>query len=166
MKRRLLGQAALVHLGAWGRLTPWASLGLLAACASGPAPRVPTAPALGPAPAPVPAGGLRVSGTVSYLQRIALPPDSEVIVQLRDISRQDAKADVLAEQRFVARSQVPLPFELLVDAARVDPRMRYAVSARIERAGRLMFINDKLYPVLTQGHGNRVEMILHMVARP
>lgn len=168
MKRRLLGQAALAHLGALGRFAPWASLGLLAACASDPAPRVPTAPAPGPgpAPAPVPAGGLRVSGTLSYLQRIALPPDSDVIVQLRDISRLDAKADILAEQRFSARSQVPLPFELLVDPARVDPRMRYAVSARIERAGRLMFINDKLYPVLTQGHGNRVEMILHMVARP
>lgn len=44
--------------------------------------------------------------------------------------------------------------------------MRYAVAARIEQGGKLLFINDKIYPVLTQGHGNRVDLILHMVARP
>ena len=115
---------------------------------------------------PVAATGVRVSGSISYLQRVALPPDSDVIVQLRDVSRVDAKADLLAEQRFTTRSQVPLPFELLVDPAKIDPRMRYAVAARIERGGKLMFINDKLYPVLTQGHGSRVEMVLHMVAKP
>ncbi|UUZ65443.1 YbaY family lipoprotein [Polaromonas sp. P1-6] len=109
----------------------------------------------------------RVSGNISYLQRIALPPDSDVIVQLlQDVSRMDAKADILAEQRFTTSSQVPLPFELLVDPAKINPRMRYAVAARIERGGKLMFINDKLYPVLTQGHGSRVDLILHMVARP
>jgi len=153
MKRRMITMAAL------------AALGLLTACATGPA-SPPTAPAPAPAPAPAAASGLRVSGSIAYLQRVALPPDSEVIVQLRDVSRMDAKADILAEQRFTTRSQVPLPFELWVDPAKVDPRMRYAVAARIERGGKLMFINDKLYPVLTQGHGNKVEMMLHMVARP
>ncbi len=161
MKRRLLGLAAL---GAWG------TMGLLTACGSGPASRTQPAPSgdagAPAAPATGAASALRISGTISYLHRIALPADSDVIVQLRDISRLDAKAELLAEQRFTARSQVPLPFELLVDPARVDSRRRYAVAARIERAGRLMFINDKLYPVLTQGHGNRVEMILHLVARP
>ncbi len=147
MKRRMM---AALGFGA---------LALLAGCATGPAsgPPGPAAPA---------AGGLRVTGTISYLQRIALPEGSEVTVQLRDVSRMDASAVVLAEQRFTARSQVPLPFELRVDAARIDPRMRYAVAARIERGGKLLFINDKIYSVLTQGHGNRVELVLHMVARP
>lgn len=150
MKRRMMGMAAL------------GVLGLLTACATAPT----SLPSTGAAPAPAAAAGLRVSGTLSYLQRIALPPDSEVIVQLRDVSRADASAVVLAEQRFKTRSQVPLPFELVVDPARIDPRLRYAVAARIERGGRLMFINDKVYPVLTQGSGNRTELILHMVSRP
>ncbi|MES2361357.1 MAG: YbaY family lipoprotein [Pseudomonadota bacterium] len=149
MKRRTMTLAAL------------GALGLLTACATGPA----SSPASTPA-APAAAVGLRVSGTLSYLQRIALPPGSDVIVQLRDVSRMDARADVLAEQRFTTRSQVPLPFELTVDPAKIDPRMRYAVAARIEQGGKLLFINDKIYPVLTQGHGNRVDLILHMVARP
>ncbi len=147
MNRRMMGLAAL------------AVLGLLTACATGPAPAPQDA-----APAATP--GLRVTGTVSYLQRVALPPDSDVIVQLRDISRLDTPSGVLAEQRFTSRSQVPLPFELTVDPGRIDPRMRYAVAARIQRNGKLLFINDKLHLVLTQGHGNRVDMVLHMVAKP
>jgi putative lipoprotein len=135
------------------------SLAGLAGCASGPA----APPPAGAAPA---ASGLRVTGTLAYLQRIALPPDCDVTVQLRDVSRADAAASVLAEQRFTTRSQVPLPFELAVDPRRIDPRMRYAVAARIERGGKLLFITDKVYPVLTQGHGNRVDLILHMVSRP
>lgn len=149
MNRRMMGAAAL------------AVLGLLTACATGPAS---APPADGPAASAT--SGLRVTGTVSYLQRVALPPDSDVIVQLRDISRLDSPSGVLAEQRFTPRSQVPLPFELSVDPGRIDPRMRYAVAARIQRNGKLLFINDKLHLVLTQGHGNRVDMVLHMVAKP
>ncbi|UUZ78225.1 YbaY family lipoprotein [Polaromonas sp. P1(28)-13] len=156
MKRRMMNMAAL------------GALGLLTACATGPASQSqPAASGAAAVPAvPAASSGVRVSGSISYLQRIALPPDSDVIVQLRDVSRVDAKADILAEQRFTTRSQVPLPFELLVDPAKINPRMRYAVAARIERGGKLMFINDKLYPVLTQGHGSRVDLVLHMVARP
>lgn len=154
MKQRMMKMAVL------------GALGLLAACTTGPALQ-PAASSVAAVPvAPAASSGVRVSGTISYLQRVALPPDSDVIVQLRDVSRVDAKADILAEQRFTTRSQVPLPFELMVEPAKIDPRMRYAVAARIERGGKLMFINDKLYPVLTQGHGSRVEMVLHMVARP
>lgn len=144
MKRRMM--MPLAALGV---------LGLLTACATGPvsSPRAST-------------GDLRVSGTLSYSQRVALPPGSDVIVQLRDVSRMDARADVLAEQRFTTRSQVPLPFELTVSPGKIDPRMRYAVAARIEQGGKLLFINDRIYPVLTQGHGNRVDLVLHMVARP
>ena len=154
MKRRMM---TLAVLGA---------LGLLTACATGPASQPAASGAAAVPLVPAPASGVRVSGTLSYLQRVALPPDSDVIVQLRDVSHLNAKAGVLAEQRFTTRSQVPLPFELMVEPGKIDPRLRYAVAARIERGGRLMFINDKLYPVLTQGHGSRVEMVLHMVARP
>lgn len=87
-------------------------------------------------------------------------------MQLRDASRSDVAADILSEQRFTARSQVPLPFEPTVDPGKINPRLRYAVAARIEHGGKLMFINDRIYPVLTQGHDNRGDLILHMVAGP
>ena len=161
MKRRMLGLAAL---------TAVLGLGLLTSCATRPADPQPAAPSATPSAVPAPSAaipaGLRVSGTLSYLQRVALPPDSEVIVQLRDVSRMDGTAGVMAEQHFTARSQVPLAFELLVEPGKINSRKRYAVSARIERAGKLLFINDKLHLVLTRGHGSRVDMLLYMVSSP
>lgn len=103
----------------------------------------------------------RVAGTVTYLQRSALPPTATIQVQLADVSRADAPAIVLAEQRIEARGrQVPFPFELAYDPSTIDPRMTYVVQARIEDGGRLLFVNDTRYAVITRGAPTRVEMLL------
>lgn len=123
---------------------------LLSACATS------STPASAPAAAP-----LVVSGTVSYRERIALDPAAEVRVQLLDVSRMDAPSVVLAEQRIRADGrQPPFAYTLQVDAARIDPRMRYAVAARIVRGEQLLFINDTQYSVLTQGQGTRADLVL------
>ncbi len=126
-----------------------AGASLLSACA------VPSSPA---------AGGtaqLRVTGTVTYRERIALDPAADIVVQLLDVSLMDAPSKVLAEQRIKANGrQVPFAYELKVDAARIDPRMRYAVSARIASGEQLLFINDTQYPVLTQGGATRADLVL------
>ncbi|MDM0035014.1 YbaY family lipoprotein [Variovorax sp. J22P271] len=123
---------------------------LLAGCAAAPG-------------APVP---LRVTGSVAYRERIALDPEAEVVVQLLDVSRMDVAAVVLAEQRIRAGGrQVPFQFELGVDPARIDPRMRYTVSARILQGGQLLFVTDTAHPVLTQGQGSTASLMLIKVAR-
>ncbi len=131
-----------------------AGASLLSACA------VPSSPA---------AGGtaqLRVTGTVTYRERIALDPAADIVVQLLDVSLMDAPSKVLAEQRIKANGkQVPFVYELKVDAARIDPRMRYAVSARITRGEQLLFINDTQYPVLTQGGATSADLVLVRVAQ-
>ncbi|MFV0677686.1 hypothetical protein EJO68_14105 [Variovorax atrisoli] len=131
-----------------------AGASLLSACA------VPSSPA---------AGGtaqLRVTGTVTYRERIALDPAADIVVQLLDVSLMDAPSKVLAEQRIKANGkQVPFAYELKVDAARIDPRMRYAVSARITRGEQLLFINDTQYPVLTQGGATSADLVLVRVAQ-
>jgi putative lipoprotein len=117
------------------------------------------------APKPAAASPLRVSGTVAYRERIALDPSAEVVVQLLDVSRMDAPSVTLAEQRIKANGkQPPFAYELQVDAARIDPRMRYAVSARILRGEQLLFINDTQYPVLTQGGGTSANLVLVRVS--
>ncbi|QRF57804.1 YbaY family lipoprotein [Variovorax paradoxus] len=127
-----------------------AAAALLSACATSSSP----APAAAGAP-------LVVSGTVSYRERIALDPAAEVRVQLLDVSRMDAPSVVLAEQRIRADGrQPPFAYTLQVDAARIDPRMRYAVAARIVRGEQLLFINDTQYSVLTQGQGTRADLVL------
>lgn len=83
----------------------------------------------------------RLTGNVLYRERIALPADAVVNVQLQDVSRADAAADVLAQQTIAtAGKQVPIPFELRYSAARVDPMHRYAVRAEIrDAASTLLF---------------------------
>lgn len=143
---------------AWARRSFIGGLGLfsvvLAGCAQ------PAAPAPAVPPRQV------IEGTVAWRERIALPPEAELQVSLNDVSRMDAPAVMLAEQRIrLAGRQAPVPFRLDVDAARLDPRKRYVVAARVVVGGALFFINDTAYPVLTQGAGKRVDMTLVRVQR-
>ncbi|MGX1125469.1 YbaY family lipoprotein [Pseudomonas sp. HLS-6 TE3448] len=108
---------------------------LLAACSSTP---------------PPPKASL--DGEVFYLQRIALPPSATLSVSLQDVSLADAPAVTLARQSGPVNGQVPLPFHLTYDPSQVKPGHRYAVSARIELDGKLMFINTEQHAVQLDGH--------------
>ena len=79
-------------------------------------------------PATIPAV---VNGTLTYRERIALPPGSSAIVQLLDTSRADTQARLVAEQKIAIGRQVPIPFSLDYDAASLDPKNTYALAARI-----------------------------------
>lgn len=99
------------------------TLGLVACTTFGPA---------GVAETPAP---LTVQGTLNTKARIALPPDSLAIVELRDASR--PQGQVVAEQRIpLAGQQMPIPFELVVDRAKLPAGTTYAVRGGILTAGR------------------------------
>ncbi|WP_434605510.1 YbaY family lipoprotein [Pseudomonas sp. R1-7] len=93
----------------------------------------------------------KLDGEVFYLQRIALPPTAILTVRLQDVSLADAPAVVLDEQSGPVKGQVPLPFHLSYDPAQVKPGHRYAVSARIEVDGQLMFITTEQHAVQLDG---------------
>jgi len=108
---------------------------------------------------------LDINGSVSYLQRIALPPDAVLIVRIQDVSRAGAPARVLAEQRIeLAGRQVPIPFQTTIDRDLIGKKARVTASARIERGGKLLFVSDKSYPVLSGGQAVPVEMNLKQVS--
>ncbi len=93
-----------------------------------------------------------LTGTITYLQRIALPPNAVIDVQLQDVSLQDVPATVIASERYIAEGrQVPFPFELTYDPAGITPERTYAIAARITVDGKLRWINTQSYPVLTRG---------------
>jgi putative lipoprotein len=105
-----------------------------------------------------------VSGSVAYRQRIALPPDAEVEVTLSDVSLQDDAAPVIATTSFSPDGrQVPLPFELAYDPAKIDTSHTYAVRATIRGGGRLMFATDAAFPVITRGRPTNVSLMLAQV---
>ena len=94
-----------------------------------------------------------VSGTVAYRERVALPPDAVVEVRLVEASRADAASETIAAVTVDASGrQVPIPFSLGYDTARIDPRNRYALRAEIRSAtGELMWITDPVVPALGSG---------------
>ncbi|MGH9947616.1 MAG: YbaY family lipoprotein, partial [Pyrinomonadaceae bacterium] len=60
-----------------------------------------------------------VSGTVTYRQRSALPSTAVLSVRLLDVSRADAAADIIAEDRIdLAGKQVPISFDIAYDRSR------------------------------------------------
>jgi putative lipoprotein len=112
-------------------------------------------------------GQVRVRGTVSYMARIALPPDAVLNVALLDVSRADVAADTLVDRQIpTAGRQVPIPFELSVDATAIRPQNRYVVRATITSGDRLLFTTTQAYPVLTQGAGDEVNLRVEMPDRP
>jgi putative lipoprotein len=102
-----------------------------------------------------------VSGTVTYRERIALPATAVITVKLVDVSRADAPAIVLGEQVIASDGrQVPFEFVIGYDPGRIEEGNTYAVQARIEDGGKLLFINDQHHAVITSGAPRRVEMTL------
>ena len=108
-----------------------------------------------------------VTGTVTYRERIALTPGAVVEVQLRDVSYQDAAAPLIAGQTISSPGQVPIEFSVEYGCEDIDRGNVYSIHARIiEYDGRLAFINDSAYEVITHGRPDSVDMVLVMVEPP
>ncbi len=78
---------------------------------------------------------------VIYLDRSMLPPGSVLKVQLADVSKMDAKAEVISEQEIELNGAPPYNVALEYDESKIADRHRYSVSARIENQGKLLYIS-------------------------
>ncbi|MEB3290361.1 MAG: YbaY family lipoprotein [Leptolyngbya sp.] len=105
-----------------------------------------------------------VSGTVTYPQRMALPPNATLVVTLEDVSRADAPSTVIAGKTIqTAGQQVPIPFSLTYDPAEIAPQNRYVVRAQIFYDGALQWASTTAYPVITQDNPTEVEIQLEQI---
>ena len=100
------------------------------------------------------ASGAVVTGTVTYRQRIALPEDAIVTVQIQDTSRADAPAEVIGVQIIETNGrQVPIPYSVSYDPDVIVENHSYTMSARLtDGQGTLLFINDTSIPVITNSN--------------
>lgn len=105
-----------------------------------------------------------VTGEVKKAAAAPLPADAELIVRVYDVSRMDAPAPLLGEQRQPLR-RLPAPFQVFYDPAAVLPHHTYAVSARVESGGRLLYISTRAHHVITRGHPTRIDVTVDPVAR-
>lgn len=105
-----------------------------------------------------------VTGTVTYRQRIALPPDAQVVVTLEDVSRADAPSTVIAGEIIrPAGQQVPIPFSLTYDPAEIVPQNSYVVRAKIFYGDSLRWTSTTAYPVITRDNPTDVEIVVEQI---
>lgn len=108
-----------------------------------------------------------VFGSVTYRERLPLTPGARLEVRLSDTSYQDAASTLIAEQVIENPGQVPIDFKVEYNRADIADRNTYSIQARIvESDGRLAFINDTAYDVITRGNPRKVDMLLVMVQPP
>lgn len=84
---------------------------------------------------------LTVKGNLTYVSRIALPGDTRAVVEVRDAALPEGP--VVAEQRIDLRGrQVPIPFELAVERAKLAEGRSYTVRGGLLVAGRPAWVSD------------------------
>ncbi len=93
---------------------------------------------------------LSVKGALAYRERIALPPETRAIVELKDTSVADGR--VVAEQRMdLGGKQVPIPFVLTVDRSKLLDGKQYSVRGAFQLQGRATWVSDPV--VITASAG-------------
>ncbi len=109
-----------------------------------------------------PETGAGVSGTVSYLQRIALPSDAVAHVLLVDVTSPDAPRTI-AGQTINRPERVPFPFKINYDSSGINLEHTYSVQACVRYGDQVRFASAKAYPMKTQGHTEKMEIFLEPV---
>ena len=101
-----------------------------------------------------------VTGTATYQERIALPKDAVFEAALVDVSRAGAPGSVIGMVLAGGPGEPPIPFRIPFDPDRIDSSHRYVIRARLTGDGRVLFLTDRAYPVLTHGAGREVRVTL------
>ncbi len=104
-----------------------------------------------------------VTGSVTYRERIALPPGAMLTVSLLDVSLQDVAAQPVSSDQ-IEMNGVPVDFSLPYDPADISETRSYSVQARITLDGKLLFISMSHNPVLTRGAGEHVDIVVGKAA--
>lgn len=105
-----------------------------------------------------------VTGTATYRERIAAPPDARFVAVLEDISRADAPAVELGRAEIDKAGNPPYAFEIAYDPAAIDDRHTYAVRATLTTGDRLLFTTDRVAQVLTRGAPSEIDLVMRMVS--
>ncbi len=106
-----------------------------------------------------------VMGSVTYRERMMIPPNTTLRVVLEDVSLADAPATVIAESVQSVSTAPPYPFELRFKAAEINPSRQYNVRAWLVIDGKAWFTSTQANPVLTGGHGDVVEVLVSRSGR-
>ena len=113
-----------------------------------------------------PSAEATIRGSAFYREKILLPPDVELRVQLIDNQFADTQKAVIAQQSFRGMSGPPYAFALAYDLAKLRANGSYGLHAGLySSGGELLFVTDTRVPV-TPGGDDAVEFRLTRVTAP
>ncbi|NGO52155.1 META domain-containing protein [Allomesorhizobium camelthorni] len=108
------------------------------------------------------AADVTISGSVFYRERMALPDDATLTVQLVDTTQ--APVGVVGEASVHPAGQVPIAFSLSIDAARLAPGKDHGLMARIAVDGVTWFANETPAPIDLEEPAAPLSVLLVRVA--
>ena len=102
-----------------------------------------------------------ITGEVFYRERMALAPGHQLSVKLLDTGPADTYSTVLDEYRMTTDGeQVPLPFSIRVNPARLDRLPAPTLRATLRDAdGNLVWTTDTVHPVRSAGDSHRLMLV-------
>lgn len=101
-----------------------------------------------------------LSGTVTYRERMMIPPESELHVTLEDVSKQDVPSEVISESISKTDGAPPYSFVLDYDESKIAKRGRYAIRAKITFGERLYFTSTEFIPAFDDSRDGPLEIVL------
>ena len=102
-----------------------------------------------------------LTGEVDFSAVSSLPPDAILEITLSDVSRQDAPARVIANDRISPVGASPASFVLTYEPKDLGDGVVFAVSARIYQGDKLLAISDTRVSVLGRsGNTGPVQFVL------
>ena len=106
-----------------------------------------------------------VTGQVLYRERVALPPDAVLTVQLIEEFPVGEPSAIIGQQVIPKAGQVPIKFEVHFDPVAIRPEATYLLEANISVNHTLWFENDSRYEIdpLTAGPQT---LVLEMLKKP
>ena len=102
----------------------------------------------------------KLTGTITYRERLVIPPGAVISVALEDVSLMDVAAKQIAQVSYLAEGAPPYAFELPYNPDDIVERHRYGLRVRIERAGQLLFINDTHIDPFAAKLGTAIDVVL------
>lgn len=96
-------------------------------------------------------GAGTLSGTITYREKIALPPGAKVGLYLIENTRVDQPVKMLTDKVFTPQGQVPIAWSLDYNPSQISPANRYSVGARILVNGQLWMDTQAQHLVITGG---------------
>src|SRR5690606_19646821 len=101
-----------------------------------------------------------LTGSATYRERIALPPDAAVEATVGDVTRADRPAELIGRTRIEPIQGLPIRFAIPYDPNLIKLGRRHTLQARIVAEGQLLFATVEPVPVFVDGQPPPVDVIL------